>query len=102
MIEEVMNALTGGLPAPVVMGLPFIVGLILGFLIKKLLKIALVLIIAAGVGTYLGFVTINLEALKAAAEKYGGAITVAASMLLSIVPMGAGLVIGFILGLKYG
>ena len=102
MIEEVINSLTGGIPAPIVMGLPFIVGLILGFLIKKLLKIALALIIAAGVGVYLGFITINLDALRDAAAKYGDAATVAASMLLSIVPMGAGLIIGFILGLKYG
>ena len=67
-IDDVIRFITsgsiGGLPTIVVMILPFIIGLIVGYLVHKFLKIAIIAAIILVVVSYLGFFGLSLGALK--------------------------------------
>ncbi|MFQ6075933.1 MAG: hypothetical protein ACE5Z5_07350 [Candidatus Bathyarchaeia archaeon] len=93
-----------GLPTLGFMAVPFVIGLIIGIMIKKAFKIALILLVAIGAGVYLGFM--NISDLKVAGanlvETHGSAAQQYASMLIGMLPLGTGLVVGLIIGLKFG
>lgn len=106
MFEELLGYIfsgnIGGIPTVIVMSIPFIIGLIIGFLIKKFFKILLIITIVTIISSYLGFFTINLSTLKSIADTYGAQVVHYGTMLIGILPIGlglfAGLVIGFLLG----
>jgi uncharacterized membrane protein (Fun14 family) len=91
-----------GLPPLVVMAIPFILGLIVGFFIKKTLKMAVVagLIIAAL--TYFGFFSLSLSELKDIIAGYGPMSVHYVVFLLGILPLSVGLIIGLIIGFLFG
>jgi uncharacterized membrane protein (Fun14 family) len=101
-IDEVFKFITtgsiGGLPPIVVMIIPFILGLIVGYLIHKTLKIAIVAAIILVVVSYFGFFGLSLGALKTAADTYGGAVYQYGVLLIGILPLGLGFIVGAILG----
>jgi uncharacterized membrane protein (Fun14 family) len=92
----------GGVPTVIVMAIPFIIGLIAGFFIKKFFKIIILVTIFALIASYLGFFAINLSSLKNIANTYGPVVIHYGTMLIGILPIGlgffAGLVVGFLLG----
>jgi len=90
----------GGWPTLVVAALPFIVGLVLGFVVKKALKVAIVLIVLALLASYFGF--INLGWLAAELRQYAPAALSYLSILVTVLPLGIGFVIGLILGFIFG
>jgi uncharacterized membrane protein (Fun14 family) len=84
------------------MALPFIIGLILGFFAKKLLKIALIGIIIVVIASYLGFFSLSLDALKDIATQYGPMAIHYGVLLMGILPLGLGFVVGLVIGFIFG
>jgi len=101
-IDDVIRFITsgsiGGLPTIVVMILPFIIGLILGYLVHKFLKIAIIAAIILIVVSYLGFFGLSLGALKDLADKYGPITYQYGVLLIGMLPIGIGFIIGLIIG----
>jgi uncharacterized membrane protein (Fun14 family) len=88
----------GGLPPIVVMIIPFIIGLIVGFLAKKMLKIAIIAAVILLVVSYLGFFGLSLGALKNLVDIYGPEVAHYGALLIGMLPMGLGLIVGLIIG----
>ena len=91
-----------GLPPLVVMAIPLILGLIVGFFIKKSLKRALIagLIIAAV--TYFGIFSLSLDELKDIMAQYGPASAHYVVLLVGMLPLSVGLIIGLAIGFLFG
>jgi uncharacterized membrane protein (Fun14 family) len=92
----------GGIPTIIVMSIPFIIGLIIGFLIKKFFKIILLIAIITVISSYLGFFTINLSSLKNIADAYGPEVIHYGTMLIGMLPIGLGLLAGLVIGFLFG
>jgi hypothetical protein len=92
----------GGFPTIVVMAVPFIIGLIVGFLVKKVLKWAIIAAIIVLVVSYFGFFGLSLSTLGDLATKYGPMALQGAILLFGILPLGIGFVLGVILGFIFG
>jgi len=106
-IEDILSFITQGsllgLPATIFMSVPFILGLILGFLIKKALKWAVIGIIVVGGGLYLGVLNMkDIETYLRALGKYAPELMQYAAIVLGMLPLGLGLAVGLLIGLKYG
>ena len=101
-IEEVINFITtgsiGGLPPIVLMIIPFVIGLIVGYLVHKMLKIAIIAGIILVVVAYFGFFGLSLGALSNIAETYGPIAIQYGILLMGMLPLGIGLVVGVIIG----
>ena len=105
-IDEVIRFITSGtiagLPTLVVMILPFVVGLIVGYFIHKFLKIAIIAAIILVIVSYFGFFGLSLGTLKNVAEKYGPVVYQYGILLIGILPLSIGFVIGVIIGFVLG
>ena len=101
-IDEVINFITsgsiGGLPPIVLMIIPFVIGLIVGYLVHKMLKIAIIAAIVLVVVAYFGFFGLSLGALKNIADTYGPVAVQYGVLLMGMLPLGLGLVVGFVIG----
>jgi uncharacterized membrane protein (Fun14 family) len=106
LLDELLGFITsgsiGGIPTWVIMIIPFIVGLIIGFFIKKMLKIAIIAAIIVVIASYLGFFGLSLGALAGVAEQYGPAALHYGVLLMGMLPLGLGFVVGLILGFLFG
>jgi uncharacterized membrane protein (Fun14 family) len=106
LIGDLLGFITGGtlagLPTIVVMAIPFIVGLIVGFLVKNFLKWAIIAGIILVVVAYLGFFGLTLSGLQNMAETYGPMAIQGGILLFGILPLGIGFVVGLILGFIFG
>ncbi len=91
-----------GIPTLIIMAVPFIIGLIIGFLIKKFLKLIILITIIAIIASYLGFFTLNLSFLKNIADTYGPQVIHYGTILIGILPMGIGFFAGLIIGFLFG
>jgi uncharacterized membrane protein (Fun14 family) len=87
-----------GLPTIVVMLIPLIVGLIVGFLARKFLKWAIIAAIVLVIVAYFGFFGLNLASLKTIADQYGPIAIQYGILLIGILPLGLGFLIGAIIG----
>ena len=101
-LDEIFRFITsgniGGLPTIVVMILPFIVGLIVGYLAHKFLKIAIIAAIILVVVAYFGFFGLSLGTLKNVADTYGPIAIQYGTLLMGILPLGLGFFVGAIIG----
>jgi uncharacterized membrane protein (Fun14 family) len=101
-IEDIFGFLTsgsiGGLPPIVVMILPFVIGLVVGYLVHKMLKIAIIAAIILIVVSYFGFFGLSLGALKNLADKYGPIAVHYGTLLMGMLPLGLGFIVGLIIG----
>ena len=91
-----------GLPGYIFMSVPFIAGLVLGFLVKKALKVAIIGLVAMAAALYFG--VINMGDLKQhlqTALNYGPEAMQYAAMLFAMLPLGTGFAVGLIVGLKF-
>lgn len=102
LIGYIFSGNIGGIPTFLVMSIPFIVGLIIGFLVKKFLKILIILSIIAIISSYLGFFTINLSTLKNIADTYGSQVIHYGTLLIGVLPIGIGLFVGLVIGFLLG
>ena len=96
-IDQVFHFITsgsiGGLPTIVVMILPFIIGLIVGYLVHKFLKIAIIAAIILIVVSYLGFFGLSLSVLKDYAAQYGSIVYQYGVLLIGMLPLGIGFIV---------
>jgi uncharacterized membrane protein (Fun14 family) len=101
-LAEVFSFITSGsiagLPALVVMVIPFIVGIIVGYLVRKVLKIAIIAAIILIIVSYLGLFGLSPNALKTAAETYGPMVVHYGALLVGVLPIGLGFIVGLIIG----
>jgi len=101
-LEDVFGFITsgsiGGLPPIVVMIIPFVIGLIVGYLVHKMLKIAIIAAIILVVVAYFGFFGLSLDALKGIADTYGPVAIQYGVLLMGMLPLGLGLIVGFVIG----
>lgn len=101
-IDDVINFITsgsiGGLPPILVMIIPFVLGLIVGYLVHKMLKIAIIAGIILLVVSYLGFFGLSLGALKNLSDTYGPIVVQYGTLLIGILPLGIGFFVGLIIG----
>ncbi|MBA3044515.1 hypothetical protein FP804_05210 [archaeon] len=79
-------------------GIEFLVGLILGLLVKKGLKIIIIVAILFAVGSYFGAVAVNWDMVAEA----GGTAVALGSVVFTLLPLGAGLLVGGIIGFVKG
>lgn len=104
-IDDIFGFITsgsiGGLPPIVVMIIPFVIGLIVGYLVHKMLKIAIIAAIILVVVSYFGFFGLSLGALKDLSDKYGPIAVQYGTLLMGMLPLGLGLVIGLIIGFLF-
>lgn len=92
-----------GLPSIAFLSIPLVAGLVLGFLVKKAIKIAAIGIIAVGAGLYFG--VLSMDSLKNALQvtkSYGPEAMQYAAILFGMLPLGTGFIAGLIIGLKFG
>ena len=99
---SIIGGSIAGIPTLVLMAIPFIIGLIIGWFIKKTLKIAIIAAIIAVILVYFGFFGLSSSGLGGLATQYGGIIIQGAILLFGILPIGIGLIIGVILGFIIG
>jgi uncharacterized membrane protein (Fun14 family) len=101
-IDDIFRFITsgsiGGLPPIVVMIIPFVIGLIVGYLVHKMLKIAIIAAIILVVVAYFGFFGLSLGVLKNLADTYGPIALQYGTLILGILPLGIGFIIGVIIG----
>ena len=100
--EDIFHFITSGtisgLPTIVVMILPFVIGLVVGYLVHKFLKIAIIAGIVLVVVAYLGFFGLSLGSLKSLSDKYGSVAIHYGALLIGILPLGLGFIVGLIIG----
>ena len=101
-IDEVFNFITagsiGGIPPLVLMFIPFVIGLVVGYLVHKMLKVAIVAAIVLVVVAYFGFFGLSLGALGGIADAYGPIAIQYGVLLMGMLPLGLGLIVGFVIG----
>ena len=101
-LEDIFGFITsgsiGGLPQIVVMIIQFVIGLVVGYLVNKMLKIAIIAGIILVVVSYFGFFGLSLCTLKDLSDKYGPVAVQYGTLLMGMLPLGIGLVVGFIIG----
>ena len=102
LLDELMKFITQGsiqgLPPIILMVIPFVLGLIVGYFAKKLLKIAIIALIIIAVLTYFGFFNLSFGNLTELITKYGPVVAHYAVLLLGILPLSIGFIIGLIIG----
>ena len=101
-IDDVFRFITsgsiGGLPPIVIMIIPFILGLVVGYLAHKMLKIAIIAAIILVVVSYLGFFGLSLGLLQNLSATYGPIAIQYGVLLIGMLPLGIGLIVGAIIG----
>lgn len=106
-LDDLLGLVAGsfhGLPTLAVMVLPFVAGLLVGIIIKKILKIGLIIAAIAIVASYFGFINLSDAAreAKSLVSRYGPEITNYMSLTIGILPLGLGFFVGFAIGLLFG
>jgi uncharacterized membrane protein (Fun14 family) len=101
-LDDIFHFITSGsisgIPTIVVMILPFVIGLIIGYLVHKMLKIAIIAGIILVIVAYLGFFGLSLGVLKNLSDQYGPIAIQYGTLLIGILPLGLGFVVGVIIG----
>ena len=101
-LDDIIRFITSGnisgIPTLVIMILPFVVGLIVGYMVHKFLKIAIVAGIILVIVAYLGFFGLSLGALKNLSDTYGPIALQYGTLLIGILPLGLGFFVGVVLG----
>jgi len=101
-LSFVMNGNIGGIPSWLVMFMPFIIGLVVGFLAIKFLKIALLVIVVLAVVIFFGLYSINIASLEQMAHTYGSSALYLGSLIIGVLPLSVGFAIGVIVGFILG
>ena len=70
----------------------------MGYLVHKMLKIAIIAGIILVVVSYFGFFGLSLGALKDLSDKYGPVAVQYGILFMGMLPLGIGLIVGLIIG----
>lgn len=102
MIDELLNFITNGsiagLPPLAVMIVPLVLGLLVGFLARKFLKIAVIAIIVLAVAAYLGLYALDISALQQLGVQYGPLALSYGALVIGVLPLSIGFIIGAVVG----
>ncbi len=101
LISELSNIFSsgiGGLPTIVIMAIPFILGLIVGFFIKKALKWAIIAAVILIILTYFGLFGLTWATLGG----IGMDVVQGTVLLFGLLPLTIGFIIGLIIGFIFG
>lgn len=99
MFDKVGALLGQNLPMTLgIVGIEFVIGLILGLIVKKLFKVVVTTAVLVGIGSYLGILSVNWHLIK----NYTTEAIAVSTLVLTILPLGAGLVVGGIIGFLKG
>ena len=90
-----------GLPPIVIMIISFVIGLIVGYLVHKILKITIIAAIILIVVAYFGFFGLSLSSLKNLASKYGPIAYQYGVLIIGILPVGIGFILGLVIGFVF-
>ena len=102
-IDIIAGETVFGLPTGIPMIAIFIIGLILGILLWKMLKMAIILTILVGIGMYFGVVGSGfIEDVRDLLMNYGPQAIQLAALVIGILPFGLGIAAGFVIGLLKG
>jgi hypothetical protein len=93
----ILGGTLGGIPTLIIMAVPFIVGLIVGFLVKKALKWGILAAIILVIATYFGFFGLTWGTLG----NVGMDVIQGGILLFGMLPLGLGFIIGLILGFLF-
>jgi hypothetical protein len=90
----------GGIPSIAVLALPFVVGLIIGYIIRKALKIGIILLVVAIIASFLGFISLSsiVSEAKSFISQYGPTAQAYIAIFFGIIPLSIGLIIGIVIG----
>ncbi len=102
LIHFITSGSIAGLPPIVIMIIPLILGLIVGYLVHKFLKIAIIAAIILVIVSYLGFFGLSLATLKDLTTKYGPIAYQYGVLLIGMLPLSIGFTIGLIIGFLFG
>lgn len=101
-IEEVIGFITSGsivgLSPLIVMVITFVIGVIVGYLARKVLKIAIIAAVILIVVSYLGFFGLSFGVLQTAAETYGPLVIQFGALIIGVLPISLGFIVGLIVG----
>ena len=101
-IEDVFGFVTSGSIAGIspliIMIIPLVIGVVVGFLLHKFLKFAIIAAAIAIIVAYLGFYTLNLGAMSDLAVQYGPMAVQFGTLLFGMLPLGIGFIVGFVIG----
>jgi uncharacterized membrane protein (Fun14 family) len=101
-LSFITNGTIIGLPTLVLMAIPLIIGVVVGFFVKKILKWAIIAGAIALVLAYLGIWGLSFDKLQEWSATYGGLAFHGAIIIIGILPIGIGFIIGVILGFIFG
>jgi len=96
----IINGSISGIPVTGFTLFSFMLGLIIGYLLRKLVKLALLVGFIIILASYLGF--INASEVKNIATQYGPEIISYIAFFVGILPLSIGLIIGLIIGFLFG
>ena len=101
-LEDIFGFITSGsisgVPTIVWMILPLIIGVIVGYLLHKFLKIAVIIGVIVAIAAYLGYLNLSSSSMANLVEKYGPVVVQYGTLLIGILPLGIGFIIGFAVG----
>jgi hypothetical protein len=105
--DYILDIITGetvfGLPTSISMIGIFIIGLIFGILLWKMLKMTIILTILVGIGMYFGVIGPGfIEDVKTLLLNYGPQALQLAGLVIGVLPFGLGIAVGFVIGLLKG
>ncbi len=98
--NQLPNVSFAGLPSYVFLAVPFIIGLVIGILLKKALKIAIIGLVVVAAGLYFG--VISMGQIQSALSTYGPQAIHYAALLFGMLPLGLGLIAGIVIGIVFG
>jgi uncharacterized membrane protein (Fun14 family) len=106
LIDELLHFITSGsifgIPSLAVMAIPFVLGLIVGVLAIKFLKIAILIIVILAAVIYFGLYSLNIPTLQQLSNQYGSSVLSYGALLIGMLPLSIGFIIGAIAGIIFG
>lgn len=98
LLQFISEGTIAGLPSIVMLFIPLILGIIVGFLAKKFLKKAVIFGLILAVVIYFGLFSLSLSGLKDIIARYGPITVHYIVLLLGMLPLGVGFAIGLAIG----
>ncbi len=104
--EEFLRILGGSIRgfSPIfIVAVPLIIGIAIGYLIRRVLKVGIILALAALLATFLGLINLGAVAgeLTGIVHKYGSVVLSYLAIAFGVIPLTVGLLIGIILGFLF-
>ncbi len=98
LLDFMLNGSMAGVPSLVVMTVPFLIGLVVGVLAHKALKVAMIVVIILAAAFFFGVYALDISTLQQLAEQYGPVVWSYGALIIGVLPLSVGFVIGAIVG----